>query len=44
MKKKVILTKKYIKGDEHYVDLDLWIENPRGELCVPGRATLVLPN
>ena len=38
------IAKKYIKGDEHYVELDVWIENPRGELCVTGRATLVLPN
>jgi len=38
------VAKKYIKGNEHYVELDVWIENPRGELCVPGLAILVLPD
>ena len=37
------VTKKYIEGDEHYVDCNIWIENGKGEVTTSGRATVILP-
>jgi acyl dehydratase len=31
------------KGPDGRVDLDVWIENSRGEMTVPGSATVILP-
>ena len=30
-------------GDAHLVDLEVWVENQRGETVVTGRATVALP-
>ena len=38
------ITKKYVEGDDHYVDCDIWIENEKGEKTTPGRATVILPS
>ncbi len=38
------ITKKYVEGDDHYADCDIWIENEEGEKTTPGRATVILPS
>ncbi len=38
------VTKKYVEGDEHCVDCDIRIENGKGEVTTPGKATVVLPS
>jgi len=35
---------KRITGGEHYVELDVWTENPRGEKTTPGTALVTLPS
>jgi len=37
------VTRKYIEDDEHLADCDVWIENGKGEVTTPGKATVVLP-
>ncbi len=37
------VTKKYVEGDEHCVDCIIRVENEKGEVTTPGRATAVLP-
>ena len=38
------VTKKYVEGDEHCVDCIIGVENEKGEVTTPGRATAVLPS
>ncbi len=38
------VTKKYIEGKEHLVDCDIKLENGKGEVTTPGKATVVLPS
>ena len=38
------VTKKSTEGDEHWVDCDIWIENGKGEVTTPGKATVALPS
>jgi hypothetical protein len=38
------VTKKYVEGDDHFVDCDIRIENGKGEVTTPGKATVVLPS
>jgi acyl dehydratase len=38
------VTKKYIKGDEHLVECEIWLENSKGEKTTPGTAVVVLPS
>ena len=38
------VTNKYIKDSEHYVECEIWTENPQGERTTPGTATVVLPS
>jgi acyl dehydratase len=38
------VTKKYVQGGEHIVELEIWTENPRGEKTAPATATVVLPS
>jgi len=38
------VTKKYTENGEHYVDCNIWIENGKGEVTTPGKATVVLPS
>jgi hypothetical protein len=35
---------KYVEGDEHLVDCDIWVENAQGQKTTPGSATVVLPS
>ena len=36
-------TKKYVKDGEHYVEYEIWVENPNGEKTVSGIAIITLP-
>lgn len=38
------VTKKYVKDGEHFVECEVWAENPRGEKTAPGSALLILPS
>jgi hypothetical protein len=37
------ITKKYVEGGQHCVDCDIWVENGKGEMTTPGKATVILP-
>jgi acyl dehydratase len=39
-----VVTKKYSEGDQHFVELDIWTENPQGQKTTPGTATVTLPS
>ena len=38
------ITKKWKEGSEHLVEVELWIENQRGDVNTPGGAIAVLPS
>jgi hypothetical protein len=38
------VTKKYVDGDDHCVDLEIGVENGKGEVTTPGAATVQLPS
>ena len=38
------VTGKYIDGDNHCVDLEIGVENGKGQITTPGTATVVLPS
>ena len=38
------VVEKYIEDEHHYVECDLWVENPKGEKTASGRATVILPS
>jgi len=38
------VTNKYVKDGEHYVELEIWAENPKGERTTPGTALVILPS
>ncbi len=35
---------KYVEGDEHLVECDIWLENSKGEKTTPGKALVSLPS
>ncbi len=35
---------KYIEGDDHYVECDIWMENSKGERTTPGKGLVLLPS
>lgn len=37
------VSKKYLEGDNHYVECEIWTENPKGEKATQGSALVVLP-
>lgn len=37
------VTNKYVKDGEHCVECEIWSERQTGEVCVPGKATVILP-
>jgi len=37
------VTKKYVEGDQHFIDCKIWLENGKGETTTHGRATVILP-
>ncbi|MBM3138709.1 MAG: dehydratase [Chloroflexi bacterium] len=39
-----VVTKKYVEGEQHFVELDVWTENPQGQRTTPGTARVVLPS
>ncbi len=38
------VVKKYAEGDDHMVDCEIWLENPKGEKTTLGTATVILPS
>ncbi len=36
--------RKYVEGQCHYVECDIWLENGKGEKTTPGTATVILPS
>lgn len=40
---KGVVTEKYVKNGERYVECEVWAENQNGEKVTPGRAVAVLP-
>ena len=38
------VVKKYVEGDEHCVECEIWAENSKGEKTTPGTAVVVLPS
>jgi len=39
-----VVTKKYREGDQTFVELDVWTENPQGQKTSPGTAVVTLPS
>ncbi len=39
-----VVTKKYEEGDQSFVELDIWTENPEGRKTSPGTAVVTLPS
>ena len=38
------VTKKYVDGQDHVVECEIWLENAKGEKTTPGSATVILPS
>ena len=38
------VTNKYVEGEEHCVECEIWLENSKGEKTTPGTAVVVLPS
>lgn len=38
------VTKKYVEGDEHLVECEIWLENSQGQKTTPGTAVVALPS
>ncbi len=38
------VVRKYVENEEHLVDIECWGENQRGQITLPGRATVILPS
>lgn len=38
------VVKKYVEGDEHLVECEIWVENSRGERTTPGTGLVALPS
>ena len=41
---KAKVTNKYVKDGEHLIDLEVWVENDKGQKTTPGAATVRLPS
>jgi acyl dehydratase len=39
-----VVTRTYTEGDQHFVELDIWTENPDGQKTTPGTAKVMLPS
>ena len=37
------VTHKYVKGNNHFVECEIWAENQRGQISTKGNATAILP-
>jgi acyl dehydratase len=38
------IVRKYAEGGSHFVDLEMWVENSKGEATTSGTATVLLPS
>jgi len=38
------VTNKYLEGDGHFVECEMWVENGKGEKTTPGAALVILPS
>ncbi len=38
------VTKKYLQGDEHCLECEIWVENAKGERTTQGSAIVLLPS
>jgi len=38
------VTKKYVDGQDHVVECEIWLENAKGEKTTPGTASVILPS
>jgi len=38
------VTNKYLDGENHVVECEIWVENGKGEKTTPGAATVILPS
>ena len=38
------VVRKYMEGDEHLVDCEIWLENSQGQKTTPGSAVVALPS
>ena len=38
------VTNKYVEGDEHCVECEIWVENSQGQKTTPGTAVVILPS
>ena len=38
------VTKKYVEGDKHFVECEIWVENGKGVKTTPGSALVILPS
>ncbi len=36
------VSKKYLEGENHCLDCEIWVENGQGEVTTPGQATVIL--
>ncbi len=39
-----VVRNKFVEGDEHLVELDIWLENGKGQKTTPGKAVVALPS
>jgi acyl dehydratase len=37
------ITRKYVDGESHLVEVEMWVENGKGEVTTTGQATILLP-
>jgi hypothetical protein len=38
------VSRKYVEGGDHMVDLEIWVQRRDGEVTTPGSATVILPH
>jgi acyl dehydratase len=38
------VTRKYVEGEKHFVECEIWGENQRGQISTSGSATVILPS
>ncbi|MBI3743155.1 MAG: dehydratase [Chloroflexi bacterium] len=41
---KGVVKRRYVEGEKHFVDCDVWMENGKGEKTTPAAATVILPS
>ena len=38
------VTKKHVENNDHFLACEIWVENGKGEVTTPGKATVILPS